>query len=85
MERDAAESDAAEMTHRADMSRAFGRGRDRRPLEAMSSTLRFSSGESIRKPADELTTQTQMTPIFVLFCITAITVACVASHAFGFF
>jgi hypothetical protein len=85
MERDAAESDAAEMTHRADMSRAFGRGRDRDPVEVTSSTLRSSSGEGTLKPTDELTTQAQIAPIFVLFCIIVITVACVASHVLGLF
>jgi hypothetical protein len=85
MERDAAEADPAEMTHRADMSRVFGMARDRGAVEVTSSTLRSPSGEGTIKPTDELTTQAQITPIFVLFCFIVITVACVASHALGLF
>ncbi len=83
MERDAEESDAAEMTHRAVMSRAFGRGRDRGPVDVASSTSRSSSGEGALKPADELTTRAQITPIFVFLCIIVITVAWAACRWCG--
>jgi hypothetical protein len=73
MERDAAESDAVEMTHGADMSRAFGRGG------------RSPGGEGTAQPTDELTTRARIAPIFAMFCIIVITVACVALHTLGLF
>ncbi len=81
MERDAAESDAAQETKRAVASRAFGRGRERIPVDVTSTTFLSASGEGVLKPTDELKTKARITPIFVLLCVIVITVAWVASRA----